>query len=125
MNDEKTRAGSLIRKYLPVLAAGMFYALWIRLTGVYIPCPFRSLTGYLCPGCGISHCLMSLLRGDIRTAFEANGFVLVLLPPASAYAVYRSCRFIKTGKTSFSKIENVMVWTVLAASILFGVIRNL
>ena len=125
MNDEKTRAALLFRKYFPVLAAGMIYALWIRLTGLYIPCPFRSLTGYLCPGCGISHCLMSLLRGDIRAAFEANGFVLVLLPFAAAYAVYRSYIFIRYGKTVYTKTENIVSVFVLIAALVFAVMRNL
>ena len=36
-----------------LLAAGLGYALWVRLTGLALPCPFRAVTGLLCPGCGV------------------------------------------------------------------------
>jgi hypothetical protein len=30
-----------------------------------IPCPFKLLTGYDCPGCGMQRALIELLKGDI------------------------------------------------------------
>lgn len=125
MNEKKIRVEILCRKYVPVLIAGMIYALWIRLTGLYIPCPFRALTGYLCPGCGISHCLIALLSGNINKAYQENGFVLILLPFALLYALYRSCRYIKYGKADYSKTENSILIMIIIAAVLFAVMRNI
>lgn len=36
------------------------------------PCPFRSLTGLDCPGCGMTRGLHSLLRGDLVGAVDHN-----------------------------------------------------
>jgi hypothetical protein len=30
-----------------------------------IPCPFKLITGYECPGCGMQRALLDLLHGDI------------------------------------------------------------
>ncbi len=45
-------------------------------TGWGLPCPWRALTGTLCPLCGATHVGMALLRGDLAAAWAANPFVL-------------------------------------------------
>src|SRR5215813_7655671 len=46
----------------------------------YFPCPFRSLTGFLCPGCGATRGLHQLLHGHPLTAFELNPLLMIALP---------------------------------------------
>lgn len=46
-------------------------------TGLGIPCPWRALTGTLCPLCGGTHAGMALLRGDLADAWAANQFVVL------------------------------------------------
>lgn len=118
------RALYIARNLTGIFAAGCLYAIWIAATGIYIPCPFRMLTGFQCPGCGISHCLMSLMRFDPASAWEANAFVMILLPAALPYAGYRILKYIRTGKTDFNIPETAMLIGVLAAAVLFAVIRN-
>lgn len=58
---------------------------WVTATrlGVALPgCPFRTLTGLDCPGCGSTRCLSALTEGDLTRAFDHNLLVpmaLVLL----------------------------------------------
>ncbi|WP_316812805.1 DUF2752 domain-containing protein [Pedobacter heparinus] len=40
-----------------------------------LPCPFKCLTGFDCPGCGFQRSLLALLRGDLQESFR-------LYPPA-------------------------------------------
>lgn len=47
--------------------------------GVGIPCPWREVTGTLCPLCGSTHLGMALLRLDVPGAFVANPFVFGVL----------------------------------------------
>lgn len=49
------------------------------LTGWGLPCPWRALTGTLCPLCGATTMASRLLTGDLAGAWTANPFVLVLL----------------------------------------------
>jgi len=46
-------------------------------TGLGLPCPFRTLTGWECPFCGATRLGASLLKGDLAAAFGHNPVVLV------------------------------------------------
>ena len=76
------RGGALL------LSAGLGYALWVRLTGLALPCPFRAATGLLCPGCGATRLCLALLRGDFAAAWRANPVLLLLLPVLAALAAW-------------------------------------
>jgi hypothetical protein len=43
-------------------------------------CPFYSLTGLYCPGCGSGRALYSLLHGHLFQAFDYNPAFIILLP---------------------------------------------
>jgi hypothetical protein len=44
-----------------------------------LPCPFRQLTGYDCPGCGVTRALVNLSGGHVVAAAQHNLLFLVLL----------------------------------------------
>ncbi|MEU5210255.1 DUF2752 domain-containing protein [Streptomyces sp. NPDC020742] len=54
-----------------------------------IPCPFRMMTGILCPGCGGTRMAYDLMHGDVVTAFHDNAVLLTLGVPAVAYVAVR------------------------------------
>lgn len=62
-------------------------------TGVSVPCPFRSLTGWACPLCGGSRMFRDLVHLDVLEALHHNALALsVLVPIAIAWlttAAYR------------------------------------
>ena len=89
---ERTRLRRLGGGCALLLAAGLGYALWVRLTGLAIPCPFRAVTGLLCPGCGVTRLCLALLRGDFPAAWSANPVLLLLLPVLAALAVRTALR---------------------------------
>ena len=39
-------------------------------------CPFRSLTGFLCPGCGSQRGIHQLLHGHMAEAFKLNALLI-------------------------------------------------
>ncbi|MCR5676214.1 MAG: DUF2752 domain-containing protein [Lachnospiraceae bacterium] len=131
MEEERISAERTIRRryvrrtVAEILAIGAAYYLFISITHLGIPCPVKLLTGYSCPGCGISHLFLSLAKFDLAGAFSANPFVFVLLPFALLYAFYRAHVYVKNGVTEFSIAETAVFTILLIAAVLFAVLRNL
>ncbi|MGB7786560.1 MAG: DUF2752 domain-containing protein [Salinimicrobium sp.] len=47
-------------------------------------CPFHSITGLLCPGCGSQRALHHLLNFEIGAAFHQNQLLLIAFPYVAA-----------------------------------------
>ncbi len=93
--------------------------------GLFLPCPFRTLTGLWCPGCGLTRATHHLLRGDIVRALQFNLFVVVVL--AVLFAMWIGWLRSAGGRAPSrpSRIP-VRVQMVAGASLLaFAVVRNL
>jgi len=93
--------------------------------GVFLPCPFRTLTGLWCPGCGLTRATHHLLRGNVVQALQYNLFVVAILIALSAtwlvWLLNSAGRTIRVGRW-------VPVWLqVLAGATLlvFAFVRNL
>lgn len=57
-----------------------------------ILCPFRLLTGYPCPFCGMTRGISSMLRGRFRDAMEFHFFAPVVLAGIFAWLVVEAGR---------------------------------
>ncbi len=59
------------------LAAGTAYLWWVDpgQPGRYLPCPFLTLTGAYCPGCGGLRSLHALLHGDLIESLARHPLV--------------------------------------------------
>ena len=93
--------------------------------GVFLPCPFRTLTGWWCPGCGLTRATHHLLRGDVTQALRYNLFVAVVLAAISASWI---AWFRQSAGRSVTWTSRVPVWSqILAGALLvgFAVVRNL
>lgn len=49
-------------------------------TNLFPKCPFLSLTGFKCPGCGSQRALHHLLHLDVISAFQKNPLLVTALP---------------------------------------------
>ena len=56
-------------KILPLAVFGMALVLWRYLK---LPCLWRSITGIICPGCGMSRAWTAALRLDFSKAFSMH-----------------------------------------------------
>lgn len=107
-----------------VLIIGIIYAGICSFTGSGIPCIFRTVTGYKCPGCGITHMMICLLRLDFKGAFLANRVIFILMPLFAVLIGYHMVQYIKYGKTNISKKENYMFYVLIAILVIWGICRN-
>jgi hypothetical protein len=123
--EQKGRGVSSLKKIVVVLAAGMAYYVFTRITHWGIPCVFRLLTDKYCPGCGVSRMCASLLRLDVAAAFSYNALVMVLLPFGIFFGLRRLVRYIKTGTEDMDLPEQVAVFIAFGLTVAFGILRNL
>ena len=121
--EERRRAvGGLTAR---IVLLGLAYALFIQCTGLGIPCMFRLVTGYRCPGCGMTHAAMALIHGQPKTAFRENPLSLSVVPLLLLYGAYRAEVYIRTARTDFRKWEIVFLGVLWVVVLAFWLLRNL
>lgn len=96
-------------KKLAVCAAVLGgYYIFVRLTGLSLPCFFQTVTGLRCPGCGITHMLLSAAKLNFAAAFA----VIKLI-------------FAPDWLEANSRALDILVFIALIALMIFGVLRNI
>ena len=121
----KKRLNKVIVRDLLLLLFFILYLVFFKVTGIGIPCIFHELTGFKCPGCGITHLFLALLRFDIKEAFMCNPLAFILLPFLIFYFVYLDYAYIVDKKDNLvSKIPKAFWIILLIITILFGILRN-
>ena len=87
-------------------------------------CPFRALTGLLCPGCGTLRAAHQLLTGHPLLALRLNPLAFVLGPVALADLTLTLCGSSRPGR-SRRLLRPFPAWSLPALVCGFWVIRNL
>jgi hypothetical protein len=93
--------------------------------GVFLPCPFRTLTSWWCPGCGLTRATHHLFRGDLVQALRYHVFVVVVL---SAIAVTWVAWLVTATGRSVGRVLTPPAWVTVSAVVTlvaFAVVRNL
>lgn len=117
------RVKKLLRNAGLLAAAGVLYLIWMRTVGIGIPCPFRLMTGWKCPGCGVTHMLTALSRLDPGAAREANAFLFYTSPVILFEILLAAYLYLKNKKMPRWNEAFLAVFCVLLLA--FGVYRNL
>ena len=120
----KKRLKRVICRYILLFLLFLGYYLLNKLTGFCIFCPINHFTGYLCPGCGVTRCLFSILELHFEKAFYYNQLVFILLPFFSFYCLYNTVDFVFE-KNNPIRIPNYVMIPLLIIVIAFGVVRNI
>jgi hypothetical protein len=112
------------------LVAGLTLAvLYFRLDPAQYPfprCPVHWLTGLHCSGCGTQRALHALLHGEVEQAVSFN-LLAALFTPVILLGTVDEVRGQISGITRRSSLlyRPWFGWSVVAATILFTVLRNL
>ncbi|MBQ7049901.1 MAG: DUF2752 domain-containing protein [Firmicutes bacterium] len=112
----------ILRIYGIIIMVGLAYWLWIRLTGLQIPCLYLATTGLRCPGCGTTRMLLSLLHLDFPAAFSYNPVVFVLFWIWNLIAFLCAVdvpKFVQTPRFLYTTLG-----ISLFAMLFFGILRN-
>lgn len=108
------------------LAAGATYLFLFEpgKSGFFLLCPFRTLTGLTCPGCGSTRCLHRLLHGDLVGAFEFNPLLILSLP----FLLYALMRYtnaaIRERPLKGNQLNAKYIWLLFGVIMFFWIYRN-
>lgn len=76
--------GPVARKWIiGIFVVGLLvvYGSFDPSTQTFFPrCPFLSLTGYKCPGCGSQRAIHAILHGELGAAWSFNPLLLLSIP---------------------------------------------
>lgn len=91
-----------------------------------IRCPFKTLTGLDCPGCGSQRAVHELLHGNFKAAFSYNALFIIAIPYAFVGILFEYFSF----KYKYPKIRKFLfgrtaIYIISATIILFSILRNL
>lgn len=121
------RTDLIIRVLVAVTVPAFLILLWIyeRNGGSGASCPFYTLTGLYCPGCGSGRAVQSLYHGHVVQAVRYNILLPVLGLPAFAVLAHEYLRIVFPAlKLRPVYISQPVVKAVIVIVIGFWVLRN-
>lgn len=118
------RLRNVIKKNALLIGILIGYYFFNRLTHISIPCFFKLISGFECPGCGITRCLFSILELDFKKAFNYNQLVFIMLPFFTIYYIYKTYMYIVNKKEKIIISDSFRI-LLLIIVIIFGIIRNI
>lgn len=88
-------------------------------------CPFRLLTGFDCPACGIQRAFYNILHCDFGTAIRYNYFLVISVPYFIAVFITTFCKnqYVQIVRVYIQ--HPITVWVVLALTIIWWIVRNI
>jgi hypothetical protein len=109
---------------MSLAAAGVWYFDPTR-AGFFPVCPMFSLTGFACPGCGLTRGFHALFHGDIAAALDYNALIPIFVFIFGFF--YLSMFLVAVRGKAFPRwaIGLKAIWGMLVLLLVFGFVRNL
>ena len=60
----------------------------------FIQCPFHFITGYSCPGCGMTRATVEIVKGDLIASWQWHPFGIFFFVFATSFTLYHVYRAI-------------------------------
>jgi Protein of unknown function (DUF2752) len=109
-----------------LLAAGAAYLFVFEpgKSGFFPACPFRTLTGFTCPGCGTTRALHQILYGHFEAAFMLNPLLLLGLPFIIFALLRYSVIVMRGGVPRPNALPAPYIYALFVIIVSFWVFRN-
>jgi len=121
------RYRALIILAISLVAILVIFSFDPRSASIYPPCPYRTLTGYYCPGCGAGQAAYLLLHGQLAQAFYYNPLAVMAFPLVALALVIQCVALLRGREVVFWNNRREVAFLVALLPlifILFWVIRN-
>jgi Protein of unknown function (DUF2752) len=103
-----------------------FVALVDPATHSFFPvCPLYAITGFACPGCGLTRGFHSLFQGDVLTALDFNALIPVWAVIFLYVFVSLTLLAVRGRGLPVQLTAPRFLWTFMIVLLAFGVLRNL
>jgi hypothetical protein len=93
--------------------------------GFFPVCPLYTLTGFACPGCGLTRAFHSLFHGDVLQALDHNALLPVFAFVIGYFFVSLTLSAVRGRGLSFRIFHPKLVFVFLVVGLVFGVVRNI
>ena len=120
----KQRILRLIKVGGLLLLVGISYACFYQITGIGIPCIFYKMTGFLCPGCGVTRMCISLLQFQFKEAFGYHPVLFCLIPIYVPIGIFQIYHYLRYGYYDRKKWLTIWYYITIVILIGFTMIRN-
>ncbi len=94
-------------------------------TAFFPACPFHSLTGLNCPGCGLTRGFHALLNGDVLSALHFNALIPFYFLFFLYLFVSLALTLIRGRGLEFRVFSPRAIYGFLVLTLVFSVVRNL
>lgn len=118
-------ASAAVSAIFAALALGVLFFFDPSRYAFYPACPFHELTGLNCPGCGSLRAVHQLIHGHLAAAFRLNPFLGIALPVMLLAMAKNAIQQLRGAAEERKAVSPFWIWLLLAALILFTVLRNL
>lgn len=110
-----------------VLGLGVMALLRLRdphSSGSYGFCPFQSLTGQPCPGCGGLRAVNDLTHGEVASAVSSNALAVVLVATLVVLWIVWTVRRARGQRdAAMATITTGAALVILPLAVVFGILR--
>lgn len=86
-------------------------------SGPILPCVFNKITGFYCPGCGMTRAVNSIFNLKFYQAFRFNALIVILPITLSVYYIAQYKEWYKISKTIM-----ILMFIIVIG---YGVARNM
>lgn len=118
------RFWTIAADFILIVLAILLFFFWKPVVSLFGACPFYTLTGLWCPGCGATRMFLALKSFDLWSAFRYNPLVFLLLAYLVILLILCNLNLF-FGWTAYRKIMNTKaLWIIAVASVLFALLRN-
>lgn len=107
------------------LSGGIAYYLLLVHFNIGIPCLFNTITNLKCPGCGITHLILNLVKFKFKQAFLYNQFIFITSPFIIYFIIKSYLCWLLNITFKLNKVENILIFLLLIGSIIFTIVRNI
>jgi hypothetical protein len=118
------RLVAIILAFIALAGAAVVFVFNPATHTFYPVCQFHRLTGLECPGCGATRAAYALLHGNVSAALRDNALFVLTLGALAARGIWFGWNHFR-GRANGEFFPVKFLWLLLAAAIVFTVLRNL
>ena len=94
-------------------------------THLFPVCPLYAITGFACPGCGLTRGFHALFHGDVVTALDFNALIPIWAVIFVWVVISLSLYAVRGKGLPMWPTNPRFMWAFMSVLLVFGILRNL